>query len=89
MTTVLSPSPVDTPPTRTRRAGSGVLDPKLLLTSLPAVVLTTIVGGIGQVAQVSALVLVYLDRRMRRDGLDLELRRFVEQGGRDPFEPLG
>jgi hypothetical protein len=61
----------------------------LLVSSLPATILSTIIAGIGQVAQVSALVLVYLDRRMRRDGLDLELRRFVEQGGRDPFEPLG
>ena len=31
---------------------------------------------------------LYLDRRIRSEGLDLELQRFVEQGGRDPFEPV-
>ncbi|GAA2749522.1 hypothetical protein [Amnibacterium kyonggiense] len=63
-----------------------------LVASAPALVVTVIVAGVGQIAQVSALVLVYLDRRMRTEGLDLELRRQVEQGGfdgRDPFERVG
>ncbi|MGT2425202.1 hypothetical protein [Amnibacterium kyonggiense] len=63
-----------------------------LAASSPALVVTVIVTGIGQIAQVSALVLVYLDRRMRTEGLDLELRRHAEQGGAgdgDPFEHVG
>jgi hypothetical protein len=59
----------------------------VLISTLPAMLLSTIVGAIGQVAQVSAFALVYLDRRIRREGLDLELQRFVEQGGADPLEP--
>jgi hypothetical protein len=61
--------------------------PILLITTVPAVILSTIVQGIGQIAQVSAFALTYLDRRIRREGLDLELQRVVEQGGPDPFEP--
>jgi hypothetical protein len=58
-----------------------------LLTSIPAAIVSSLVQGIGVVAQVSAFALTYLDRRMRREGLDLELQRVVEQGGADPFEP--
>ena len=54
---------------------------------MPAAILSTIVQGIGQIAQVSAFALVYLDRRIRREGLDLDLQQAVEQGGADPFEP--
>ncbi|MGN6744101.1 MAG: hypothetical protein ACTHJL_12520 [Amnibacterium sp.] len=61
--------------------------PILLITTVPAVLLSTIVQGIGQIAQVSAFALTYLDRRIRREGLDLDLQRVVEQGGPDPFEP--
>ncbi|HEY8318542.1 MAG TPA: hypothetical protein VIG76_06895 [Amnibacterium sp.] len=73
-------------------AGSGSTDPTtaipvLLITTVPAAILSTIVQGIGQIAQVSAFALVYLDRRIRREGLDLDLQRAVEQGGADPFEP--
>jgi hypothetical protein len=57
-----------------------------LVSSIPGVLVTVVVTGIGQIAQVGAIVLVYLDRRMRTEGLDLELRRFVEQGGDDPYE---
>lgn len=60
-----------------------------LVTSIPSLIVTVIISGIGQIAQVAAVVLVYLDRRMRREGLDLELRRFVEEGGPDPFERAG
>ena len=58
-----------------------------LLTSIPATIVSSLVQGIGVVAQVSAFALTYLDRRIRREGLDLELQRVVEQGGPDPFEP--
>lgn len=62
----------------------------LILSSVPALIVSVIVAGIGQVAQGGALVLVYLDRRMRTEGLDLELQRAVEQGGDgDPYERIG
>ena len=61
----------------------------LFVSTLPALIVAVIVSGIGQIAQVSAIVLIYLDRRMRTEGLDLDLQRFVEQGGDDPFERAG
>lgn len=72
-------------------AGSAVADqlPSLIVSSLPALIVAVIVTGIGQIAQVSAVVLVYVDRRMRLEGLDVELQRYVEQGGDDPFERIG
>ncbi|MFD1720081.1 hypothetical protein [Amnibacterium endophyticum] len=57
----------------------------LLLTSLPATIVGVIVQGVGQVAQVGVLGLVYLDQRMRREGLDLAMQRAVEEDGADPF----
>jgi hypothetical protein len=41
-------------------------------------VLTIVVGAIGLVMQSSAYSLIYIDIRMRREGLDLELLRYVE-----------
>ena len=61
----------------------------LIVSTIPGSLVAILVTGIGQIAQVAAVVLVYLDRRMRREGLDLELQRFVEQGGQDPFDPAG
>ena len=61
----------------------------IIVSTIPALLVTVIVAGIGQIAQVGALVLVYLDRRMRTEGLDLDLQRFAEQGGDDPYERIG
>jgi hypothetical protein len=61
----------------------------IFVSTIPSLIVTVIVSGIGQIAQVGALVLVYLDRRMRTEGLDLDLQRHVEQGGDDPFERVG
>lgn len=50
-----------------------------------------IIGAIMSVVQTSAIALIYIDLRMRKEGLDLELVRFVEarQAGRtdvaDPY----
>lgn len=60
-----------------------------LASSSPALIVVVIVSGIGQIASASALVLIYLDRRMRSEGLDLDLQRWVEQGGGDPYEHVG
>jgi len=40
--------------------------------------LTAVAGAIGAVLTTSAISLLYIDRRMRTEGLDLELQRFVE-----------
>ena len=57
-----------------------------------ASIVTSIVGAIGSVIQSAAVSLLYLDLRMRKEGLDLELVRFVEarQTGHelpDPYLP--
>ena len=57
-----------------------------------ASIVTAIVGAIGSVIQTAAVSLLYIDLRMRKEGLDLELVRFVEgrQTGQelpDPYLP--
>jgi hypothetical protein len=42
-------------------------------------VVTVLVGAIGIVMQSASLALIYVDIRMRKEGLDLELMQFVEQ----------
>ena len=42
------------------------------------VVVTVVVTAIGLIVQSSAVALIYIDLRMRKEGLDLELARFVE-----------
>ncbi|MBN9629481.1 MAG: hypothetical protein J0I18_02555, partial [Actinobacteria bacterium] len=65
----------------------------VLASQLGANVLTSvvgaIVGAIGSVVQSAALGLIYIDLRMRKEGLDLELVRFVEarQTGHDLPDP--
>ncbi|MBX3193940.1 MAG: glycerophosphoryl diester phosphodiesterase membrane domain-containing protein [Microbacteriaceae bacterium] len=48
-----------------------------------------IVSAIGMVLQAATASLLYLDLRMRREGLDLELARYVEerQAGAEPPDP--
>ena len=41
-------------------------------------ILTTVVGAVGLVMQSAAYTLIYVDIRMRKEGLDLELLRYVE-----------
>ena len=56
-------------------------------------VVTVIVSAIGLIVQSAATALIYIDLRMRKEGLDLELVRFVEarQAGNtsvpDPYLP--
>nr|WP_246287014.1 glycerophosphoryl diester phosphodiesterase membrane domain-containing protein [Schumannella luteola] len=58
-----------------------------------SIILSLVVGAIGTVMLSATTALLYLDLRMRREGLDLELARFVEaraagqEGLRDPYEP--
>ena len=57
------------------------------------IIVTVIVSAIGLIVQSSAIALIYIDLRMRKEGLDLELARFVEarQAGNasvtDPYLP--
>jgi hypothetical protein len=70
---------------------------QLLVTQLGVNILASIVGAIVgavmSVVQTATVALLYLDLRMRKEGLDLELVRFVEarQSGRtdvrDPYLP--
>jgi membrane-anchored glycerophosphoryl diester phosphodiesterase (GDPDase) len=65
-----------------------------VITYILLLLVTLIVTAITSVVQAAAIALVYIDLRMRKEGLDLELTRFVEarQSGdarvEDPF-PLG
>jgi len=55
------------------------------------IVVTVVVAAIGSVLLSAATALVYLDARMRDEGLDLDLQRFVEERaagreGPDPYQ---
>lgn len=59
---------------------------------IAVVVVSAVIGAIGLVVTTSADALLYLDQRMRREGLDLVLARFLERERRpgtrhDPAEP--
>jgi hypothetical protein len=54
------------------------------------IAITAVVGAIGAVLITSATSLLYIDRRIRTEGLDLELQRYVELRasgavGADPY----
>jgi len=61
-----------------------------LVLNLIVVGITAVVGAIGAVLTTAATSLLYIDRRMRTEGLDLELQRYVElratgAAGADPY----
>jgi MFS family permease len=58
--------------------------------NLVVVAITAVVGAIGAVLTTGATSLLYIDRRMRTEGLDLELQRYIEvrasgAAGADPY----
>ena len=57
-------------------ASSGIVP--LIVTGIAAGVVTTVIGAIGLVWESATVALIYIDIRMRKEGLDLELLRFVE-----------
>jgi hypothetical protein len=77
--------------------GSSGFDPDAYITSLlitlgVSYVVVAVVNTIGMVIEASTQSLLYLDLRFRREGLDLELARYVEQRQAgapvtDPFLP--
>lgn len=66
-----------------------------VITYILLILVTLIVTAVTSVVQAAAVALVYIDLRMRTEGLDLELVRFVESrqtgdlGVRDPYLPGG
>ena len=48
------------------------------ITYLVLIFVSLVIGAVGTVMQSATATLIYLDLRMRREGLDLELMRFVE-----------
>jgi hypothetical protein len=78
-------------------AGNGDMGDYLTVTRIGdalAALVAAVIGAIGLVVTTSTDALLYLDVRMRREGLDLELARFMEQrrattrfdpSERDPF----
>lgn len=50
----------------------------LLGANVLSLAVTVVVGAIGAVLTSAATALIYIDLRMRKEGLDLELQRFVE-----------
>ena len=83
--------------------GGGVLQPNgdtldsfsssLLLSTIVSQAVSSIVAAVGLVISTATTALLYLDQRMRQEGLDLDLARFVErraageQGLADPYLP--
>ena len=64
-----------------------------LALNLVVVAITAVVGAIGAVLTTAAASLLYIDRRMRTEGLDLELQRHVElrasgAAGTDPYRTV-
>ncbi|MFJ4207163.1 glycerophosphoryl diester phosphodiesterase membrane domain-containing protein [Paenarthrobacter sp. NPDC089675] len=53
----------------------------LLLTTVISTVVGVLVGSVTFSFQTSVSALIYMDLRMRRDGLDVELMRLMETGG--------
>ncbi|MFL0713349.1 MAG: hypothetical protein ACJLS2_12740 [Microcella pacifica] len=53
------------------------------------IAITVVIGAIGSVLLSSATALLYIDIRMRKEGLDLDLQRVVEEraAGLDPHDP--
>jgi len=67
--------------------GSGAAIGITIATLVITVVLTIVIGAITSVVQSALVAVIYIDLRMRREGLDLELTRHVEE--RDAGRPVG
>ena len=94
---------ITTPITLVFSLGGAVLQPNgspesaltgtLLVSTIVTQGVTAIISAVGLVLSTSTTALLYLDQRMRQEGLDLDLARFVErraageQGLADPYLP--
>ena len=74
-------------PTGSTAAGAGQT---LVITLIVTQAVTAVISAVGLVLSASTLALLYLDQRMRFEGLDLDLARYVEYrqaGGQDLRDP--
>lgn len=63
--------------------GSGEAAVVAIVVGVVTAVVTALVGALGYAFQTSVMALIYLDLRMRKDGLDISLLRLLESGA-DP-----
>jgi len=94
---------VTTPVSLVFSVALSVVDPNAALEGyVPSIILyvillfvTLILGAVASVVQSATTALIYIDLRMRKEGLDLELVQFVESAqsgrnaGQDPYQPNG
>ena len=67
--------------------GTGAALTITIVTTVVTLVLSLLIGAITAVVQAALVAVIYIDLRMRREGLDLELERYVEL--RDAGQPVG
>ena len=60
--------------------GSGEAAVVAIVVGIVTAVVTALVGALGYAFQTSVMALIYLDLRMRKDGLDISLLRLLESG---------
>lgn len=66
--------------------GTGAAIVITVVTTIVTLILTLLIGAITAVVQAALVAVIYIDLRMRKEGLDLELERFVER--RDAGQPV-
>lgn len=71
-------------------SGTGAALAVTVVTTIVTLVLSLLIGAITAVVQAALVAVIYIDLRMRREGLDLELERYVElreagQAAEDPY----
>lgn len=72
--------------------GTGAATTIMIIVTVVTVILSLLIGSITAVVQAALIAVVYIDLRMRKEGLDLELERHVEAVGAglpvgDPYLP--
>ena len=67
--------------------GTGAALTITIITTIVTLVLSLLIGAITAVVQAALVAVIYIDLRMRKEGLDLELERYVEL--RDAGQPVG
>ncbi|WP_448809391.1 hypothetical protein [Agromyces bauzanensis] len=72
--------------------GTGAALTITIVTTVVTLVLSLLIGAITAVVQAALVAVIYIDLRMRKEGLDLELERHVEALGAglpvdDPYRP--
>lgn len=58
-----------------------------IITTIVTLILSLVIGAITSVVQAALIAVIYIDLRMRHEGLDLELQRTIEL--RDAGQPVG